>query len=132
MRCAPKVPPAHLSGSLIRTWVRRRTFSQMVTHSERGELTIGQFLRPHARGLAIAILAVFGEVAMNLAEPWPLKIVLDNVLKPKPVHGWLNDLIFWATGNDKIVILKVAALAVLILTALGAAFTYAEKCVSTN
>lgn len=125
--------PTHLSGSLMRTWVRRRTkFSQMVTHSDRGELKIGQFLRPHARGLAIAILAVFGESAMNLAEPWPLKIVLDNVLKTKPGHGWLNDLLFCVTGNDKIVILKFAALAVLILAALGAAFTYAEKCVSTK
>jgi ATP-binding cassette subfamily B protein len=104
----------------------------MVTHSDRSELTIAKLVRLHAGGLTIGILAVIGEGAVNLAEPWPLKIVLDNVLKPRAMHGWLNNLIFCVAGTDKLVILKFAAFAVLILTAIGAACTYTEKCVATS
>ncbi len=68
----------------------------------------------------------------TLAEPWPLKVVLDNVLKSKGGHGWLNQLIFSAAGTDKIAILKFAALAVLVIAAVGALSSYTEKYITTN
>ena len=91
-----------------------------------------RLLRPHATGLTIGIVAVIVEGAANLAEPWPLKIVLDNVLKSKPGHGWLNQLIFSAAGTDKVAILKFAALAVLVIAAVGAVCSYTEKYITTN
>src|SRR5271167_3471075 len=86
----------------------------MAAHSERPKLTLRYLLRPHATGLIIGLVAALVETAANLAEPWPLKILLDNVLKSKPAHGWLNQLIFSAGGTDKVAVLKVAALAVLV------------------
>ena len=44
-------------------------------------------LKPHSKLLVIGFLAVIGEGAANLLEPWPLKLVLDNVLKSKPLAG---------------------------------------------
>ena len=37
-------------------------------------------LRPHKRLLTFALLAAIGEAITDIAQPWPLKIVLDNVL----------------------------------------------------
>jgi subfamily B ATP-binding cassette protein MsbA len=94
--------------------------------------TIGRLLRPHARGLAIATLAVILGGAASLAEPWPLKIVLDSVLKSKPPQGILHALISTLGGTDKVAILKFAALAVLAIAAVGAACDYAEKYLTTS
>ena len=45
-------------------------------------LTIRELLQPHVPALSLGLLAVIGEGAANLLEPWPLKIVLDDVLRP--------------------------------------------------
>src|SRR5207342_3926787 len=90
-------------------------------------LSIRRLLRPHVKGLTIGIAAVLVEGAASLAEPWPLKIVLDNVLKGKPGNGWFNGLILSVAGTDKVAILKFAAMAVLLIAAVGAISSYIEK-----
>ena len=100
--------------------------------SERPKLTLYGLLRPYARFFTIGIAAILVESATNLAEPWPLKIVLDNVLKSKPAHGWLNQLIVSLAGTDKIAILKLATLAVIAIAIVGAACNYAEKFISAS
>src|SRR2546428_8811017 len=77
--------------------------------SENHRLKIVDLLRPHSRALVIGFLAVIGEGVANLLEPWPLKIVLDNVLKSGPIHGWLNDLIASRGGTHPMDILTLAA-----------------------
>ncbi len=104
----------------------------MSTDSDRRKLTVGHLLKPHARSLTIGIVAVIVEGIANLAEPWPLKIVLDNVLKSRPGQGWLNHLILSAGGTDKVAILRFAALAVLIIAAIGAVCTYVERYLTTT
>ena len=104
----------------------------MVIESDRHKITLGTLLRPHAKILTIAVVAVMIEGAANLAEPWPLKIVLDTVLKARPDTGWLHQAIFSAVGTDKIAILRFAALAVLLIAAVGAASTYAERYLTTS
>jgi subfamily B ATP-binding cassette protein MsbA len=99
----------------------------MATESDVPSFHVGQLLKPHAKGLAIGVAAVVIEGAANLAEPWPLKIVLDNVLKSKSGNGWLNHFILSTTGTDKVAILKFAALAVLAIAGAGALCTYTEK-----
>jgi ATP-binding cassette subfamily B protein len=99
---------------------------------KRPSLSIGDLLRPHSKALAVALLAVIGETIANLLEPWPLKIVLDNVLRSKPTHGWLNHLVLSTAGNDKLAILKFAAAAVLAIAVLGAVCSYTEKYLTTS
>ncbi len=97
-----------------------------------GSLKIGALLRPHAGFLFLGTLAILGESAAGLLEPWPLKIVLDSVLSSKPLHGWFNALIVSHVGYDKQAILKFAAASVLAIAVLGAACSYAEKYVTTS
>ena len=93
-------------------------------------------LRPHLKLLVIGFLGVVGEGVANLLEPWPLKIVLDNVLRSKPTEGWLNTWILSSfgslSGNDKLGVLKFAALAVLAIAIVGAGCSYVEKYVTTS
>src|SRR5215469_1217491 len=90
-----------------------------------------QLLRPHAKLLAIGIAAVFLEGVANLAEPWPLKIVLDSVLKSKPAQGPFHQLIL-SFAADKAAILKFASLAIIAIAALGAICGYIEKYITAS
>jgi ATP-binding cassette subfamily B protein/subfamily B ATP-binding cassette protein MsbA len=51
--------------------------------------TIWQYLRPYRPGFAVAVLQVLLISACELLKPWPLKIVVDNVLSgtPLPLPG---------------------------------------------
>ena len=105
----------------------------MTTQSQRKiTLNIGSLLKPHRRSLILGLIAVIGEGIANLLEPWPLKIVLDNVLKSRSEHGWLNHLILATAGEDKLRILEFAAVAVLVIAAINAICTYAEKYLTTS
>jgi ATP-binding cassette, subfamily B, bacterial len=95
-------------------------------------LTIRTLLRPHVGALTLGLLAVIGESAANLLEPWPLKIVLDNVFHSKKASGWLEQFVHSVAGDDKLVILKFACLAVLGIAALDAVCSYAEKYLTTS
>jgi subfamily B ATP-binding cassette protein MsbA len=78
------------------------------------------------------MVAVLVEGAATLAEPWPLKIVLDSVVKSRPGHGWLHQFILSTAGTDRLAILQFAALAVLAIAFVGAICSYTEKFVTTN
>src|SRR5947209_17065787 len=98
----------------------------------RRRLTIRSLLRPHLGALIFGLLAVVGESAADLLEPWPLKIVLDNVLHTKTSSGWLNQWIHRFAGTDALGILKFACVAVLAIAVLDAVCTYAEKYLTTS
>ncbi len=93
---------------------------------------IAELLKPHRAALLFGLLAVVGESIAGLLEPWPLKIVLDNVLKHRSVNGWLNPLIASIAGTDRYSILKFAAIFVLAIAALDAVCTYTEKYFTTS
>jgi ATP-binding cassette subfamily B protein len=95
-------------------------------------LSIWVLLKPHSKALGFGILAVIGEGIVNLLEPWPLKLVLDTVLKSRPAGGWLSNLVLSISGPDKLSILKFAALAALAIAAVGALCSYAEKYLTTS
>jgi ATP-binding cassette, subfamily B, bacterial len=90
-----------------------------------------KLLRPHAKLLMIGMAAVLLEGLSGLAEPWPLKIVLDSVLKSKAGHGPLNHLILSFAG-DKVAILKFASLSILAIAALGAICSYTERYITAS
>ena len=100
--------------------------------ARRKRLKIVDLLRPHSKSLLLGILAAIGEGVANLLEPWPLKIVLDNVLKSKPLEGWLNQVTFFIDGTDKWAVLKFAAMAVLVIAVFGAICSYIHKRVVTT
>ena len=47
-------------------------------------------------------------------------------------HGWLHQLVFAAGGTDKLAMLKFAAMAVLVIAAVGAVTSYTERYLTTR
>ena len=95
--------------------------------------SILQLLKPHRKALIFGLLAVVGESVASLLDPWPLKIVLDNVLKTKAAtHGWLNALILSVAGPDRYAILRFAAVMVIAVAIMDAVCTYTEKYYTTS
>ena len=56
---------------------------------KKNRIQISYLLRPHWKTLTVAFIAVVGERAADLLEPWPLKVVFDYVLGSKKMPGWL-------------------------------------------
>src|SRR5579863_3565620 len=105
---------------------------QTGTMQANGGLNILDLLRPYRRQLWLGLLAIAGESVADLLEPWPLKIVLDNVLHSKSKHGWLNALIDRTAGTQTMHVLVFACCAVLLIALLDAGCSYAEKYLTTS
>src|SRR6202165_1543850 len=95
-------------------------------------LSIKALLKPHTKLLMVGLVAVVGEGIADLLQPWPLKIVLDNVLQTRAIHGWLNRFILLTAGTDKVAMLRFAAVAVLVVAVIDAVCTYTDKYVTTS
>ena len=88
---------------------------------------IGELLRPYRGWLAIILLATAVETAMGLAAPWPLKIVLDNVIGGDQPPGWLGESASWLPGDGFMQIAAFAAIATVIIAAVGALASYLDN-----
>jgi ATP-binding cassette subfamily B protein len=97
-----------------------------------GILLVGQLIRPHWKGLALALLAVLGETVADILEPWPIKIVVDNLLQAKKLSGRLAAFVFQLFGQDTFAILNFALAAVLMIAVVGAVSSYTEKYLTTS
>jgi len=99
-------------------------------HQPKG-VTLSRLLWPHWKALSLALLAVAGETAADLAEPWPLKIVLDYVLQSKSPPGWVAAMVAWL-GKDALGTLNLAVAAVATIAVVGALSAYLEKYLTTR
>ncbi|HKE55463.1 MAG TPA: ABC transporter ATP-binding protein [Pyrinomonadaceae bacterium] len=93
---------------------------------------IGYLLKPHSWALTLAFLAVIGESVTDLLEPWPLKVVFDNVLGSKRLPDWLAPTVHAVAGRDRLSILAFAALSVVVIAVVGAISSYFEKYLTTS
>ena len=96
------------------------------------KIKITRLLRPYWHQLAVAFVAILAESATDLLEPWPLKIVFDYVFGSKQMPGWMAGLLNHTTGLDRIAVLNFAAIAVILIAAVSAVSTYAEKYLTTS
>ncbi len=88
---------------------------------------IDELLRPYRGWLAIILLATAVETAMGLAAPWPLKIVLDNVIGGDPPPGWLRQIANWLPGDGVMQTAAFAAISTVIIAAVGAVASYLDN-----
>jgi ATP-binding cassette subfamily B protein len=91
-----------------------------------------ELLKPHSKALAAGLVAAIGEGIANLLEPWPLKLVLDNVLRGRSSHSGLDRWILALIGPDQRTILIFAALAALGIAIAGAICSYIQKYFTTS
>jgi ABC-type multidrug transport system fused ATPase/permease subunit len=84
-------------------------------------------LRPYRRTLAIILAATLVSMAMSLAAPWPLKVILDNVVANHRPPAWIAWLFPMVGGTTKTHIAAAAGIAtVAIALVSGAAFYVAS------
>ena len=96
------------------------------------KLKIVGLLRPHWKSLTLALIAVVGETLTDILDPWPVKIVVDNVLQSKKLPGMLGRIVLHLFGQHKYAILNFAVAAVALIAVLGAISTYYEKYLTTS
>ena len=95
-------------------------------------MSLAALLRPHWKSLVFALLAVVGETLADVAEPWPVKIAIDNVLQAKKLSGWVGPMVFRYFGDNAIAVLNFAVAAVLVIAVIGAISSYTESVLTTT
>jgi len=95
-------------------------------------LRLAGLLRPHTGALTIALIAVLGETVTDILEPWPVKIVIDNILQSKKTSGWISTFVTRLFGHDKLAMLNFVIAAVLAIAIVGAFSSYIEKYMTTT
>lgn len=94
---------------------------------------IRKLVRPYRGTLLVILLAMVVETVMSVAGPWPLKIVLDNVVGSHKLRPWLDHLLGpLLGGSSKMQIAAAAALAAIIIAALGALASYIANYYTTS
>ena len=88
---------------------------------------VKDLLGPYHRWVMVILAAMLVETAMSLAGPWPLKIILDNVVGSHKPPGWLDALRFIDLGGDKMELAAVAGAAVLVIALVGALASYIDN-----
>jgi subfamily B ATP-binding cassette protein MsbA len=84
-------------------------------------------LRPYGGALTLALIAALSETLADILQPWPIKIVLDNVVQGKTLTGWLGRLVSILRGEHALATLNVAVAAVMIIAIVGAIGSYWSK-----
>ncbi|MFZ0314109.1 MAG: ABC transporter ATP-binding protein, partial [Candidatus Korobacteraceae bacterium] len=89
---------------------------------------IRELLRPYRGKLVIILLAMLVETAMSLASPWPLKVIIDNVVGSHKLPHGLDEIVrpMLEHGN-KLRVAGLAALAFVIIALLGALASYIDN-----
>ena len=89
---------------------------------------IRELIRPYRGTLLIILLAMMVETAMSLAAPWPLKVIIDNVVGTHKLPHWLDQMVRpMLEGGGKLQVAGLAALAVVIIALLGALASYIDN-----
>ncbi|HSD54728.1 MAG TPA: ABC transporter ATP-binding protein [Burkholderiales bacterium] len=88
---------------------------------------VRELVRPYKGSLVVILAAMLVQTAMSLAAPWPLKIILDNVVGTHKAPEWLHALRFIPLGGDKVELAAAAGMLVVAIAALNAVASYAEN-----
>ena len=89
---------------------------------------IRELIRPYRGKLLIILVAMLMETAMSLATPWPLKIIIDNVVGHHKLPHGLDELVRpMLDGGNKLQVAGLAALAFVVIALLGALASYIDN-----
>jgi len=91
-----------------------------------------QLLRPYRGWLLIVFIAMLVEIAMSLAAPWPLKLVLDDALGHHKLPEWFAWAHDYGFGRHTLGVALFAGVATLIIAILGAIATYIDNYYTTS
>jgi ABC-type multidrug transport system fused ATPase/permease subunit len=90
-------------------------------------------VRPYKGTLLLILLAMLVQTVMSVAAPWPLKIILDNVVGSHKLPSWLDHLLGpILSGTGKMQIAVAAAIATVVIALLGALASYFANYYTTS
>lgn len=101
------------------------------TGASRFRTIVKAALRARKWSIGVAFLALVGATAMELASPWPIKLVIDHVLLNQPLptgYAWLQPL--FAQGS--VVALSVLAASIAVIALLAGGFAYLQSFLSAK
>jgi ABC-type multidrug transport system fused ATPase/permease subunit len=94
---------------------------------------IWTLLKPYRTHLAIILVAMLLQMGATVAAPWPLKIILDNVVGEHKLPHWLGALLQpLMSGGTKMQIASAAAIALVLLAVVGAVASYVANYYTTS
>ena len=86
-----------------------------------------ELVQPYRKWLIIVFIAMLIETSMSIAAPWPLKIILDNVIGKHKLPDFLTWLRDFSSGEHTIALAGVAGLGVIVIAAIGAVAGYIDN-----
>src|SRR5215467_11295984 len=89
-------------------------------------------LRPYRAWLVIVLAAMMVEVAMSLAAPWPLKLVLDDALGHHHLPKWLEWAHTYGFERNTLGVALFAGVATVVIALIAAGATYVDNYYSTS
>ena len=85
-----------------------------------------QQIRPYRKWVYLILAAMLIEAIMGIASPWPLKIIIDNVIGSQPLPSWLQG-VDSLIGRSKTALALATALLLVLITVIGAFAGYANS-----
>jgi subfamily B ATP-binding cassette protein MsbA len=89
-------------------------------------------IRPYRGWLIIVFAAMLVEIAMSLAAPWPLKLVLDDALVNHKLPQWLAWAHDYGIGRHAVGVAVFAGLSTLLIAVIAALASYVDNYYTTS
>jgi len=86
-----------------------------------------ELIKPYRKWLLVIFAAMLLETAMSLLAPWPLKIIIDNVVGHHPLPEWLSWIKDLPFETSKIAIAGAAAFGLILIALFGGIAGYIDN-----
>ncbi len=88
--------------------------------------------RPYRKWVFIILVAMLIEAIMSVATPWPLKIIIDDVVAHGVLPRWLHWTDFLNSSNSKFIMAALVAFGFVIINAIGSLAGYINSYYNEN
>jgi len=83
-----------------------------------------QYLWPHRLKIGLTLLTMTVAAILDIAAPWPLKFIVDNVIGKKPFNGLFTQQIAGLLNNNPLSLTIFFTLSIVVLAGLGGLMTF--------
>jgi subfamily B ATP-binding cassette protein MsbA len=83
--------------------------------------------RPYKKWGFIILMAMLIETIASLATPWPLKVIIDNVVAGRALPKWLSWMEFTRQHESQFQLATIAAIFFVVITVIGSLAGYLEN-----
>ncbi len=88
---------------------------------------VWELIKPYKKWLFVIFAAMLLETAMSLLGPWPLKIIIDNVVGHHPLPEWLKWIKDLPFENSKMALAGAAAIGLVLIALIGGIAGYIDN-----